>query len=222
MAISDPFFSQGDIMRRLKALEDKLNQNSRSLEGSAIGNGGLTIYRGGSIVVLDDDDNVVMRLGRLTSGDYGLEAVDGSGNTISMSTLGFGLKTDTQSTGIFANNGANFGDYAGGSGPTVSGVVIGNTGRAIIRLSANLLAPGGEVGMMGCEISGPTNRGATGNTALQFGSLGIAGTSVLGGTCTFEFVASGLLPGSYTFQAKYQDSSGDVAFTDRTITVQPL
>ncbi len=57
MGIGEAAFSPGDLMRRVKALEDKLREATaaRRLENAAIGAGGITITDSGAIEIFDAD-----------------------------------------------------------------------------------------------------------------------------------------------------------------------
>lgn len=59
----EPHTSRGDLMRRLRAAENRIDQleTARRLEAAAIGAGGLTV-KGGAIVILDDDGEERARL----------------------------------------------------------------------------------------------------------------------------------------------------------------
>jgi hypothetical protein len=72
MAIGDAAFSQGDIMRRIKALEDKQREQGagRRLENATIGDGGLRIKGDGGItlqngggVTVEDGGGVLIEAG---------------------------------------------------------------------------------------------------------------------------------------------------------------
>lgn len=164
-----------------------------------------------------------IRAGELAGGGYGLEAVDAAGKLVKLSTLAFGPKAHymagdalvTSTSFVNATPGAN-------AGPTVSGVVIGDTGRCIVTLGSSMIV-NDEAGYMGVDISGPTNVVPFLGFALIYDNRFHidADSSAIGASKTF--IVDGLAAGSYTFQARYATASGNqVNFYDRHLIVQPF
>lgn len=102
-------------------------------------------------------------------------------------------------------------------GPTVSGVEVTDSGKALVFVSANLSAVAGEGANMSFEVSGATSiaAGATGTL-----SLATAGGSTSAAGSVTKIVPLTLNPGTHSFQAKYRSGSGGLAtFNQRNLTV---
>lgn len=100
-------------------------------------------------------------------------------------------------------------------GPTVSGVEISDAGKALVLVSGNLTAAGGDGANMSFTVSGATTI-AAGSTGTL--SLVTAGGSIAGSVT--KAVPLTLNPGTHTFQAKYRSGGGGIAaFNQRVLTV---
>jgi hypothetical protein len=91
---------------------------------------------------VDDPSGIPqIRAGELVSGGYGLEAVDETGALVSLSTLAFGTEAITSTGGTYTAN-TEVGDYWQPD-PTGFGVTarIGTSRRAIILLGSEILHP---------------------------------------------------------------------------------
>lgn len=107
------------------------------------------------------------------------------------------------------------------AGPTLTGVLIGPSGRCLVHITAILTALStGDGGAMGYQISGATSAlpGDGARTLNFFGppNGGIGATRVV--------LHEGLNPGLHTFTAKYYygGGTGSARFSNRNLTVVAL
>lgn len=180
---------------------------------------------------------VKVEIGELSNGDYGLAAYDpDSGGLVDLATLAFGLQADTVATAVTHTTGS-FTDLSGSFGPEVT-AIIGNTGRCLVTLSAQIdvrakpnLGLSTGSGYMGFVLSGATSLSAnfarsvyTSVSYDQFGSEVVPQLDVKTGASRV-ILLEGLNPGVHTFTTKYINF-GDVTpgptFSNRTIIVQPF
>ena len=105
------------------------------------------------------------------------------------------------------------------AGPAVT-VVVGASGKVridIVALMRNTTA--GRDALMGVAVSGATTRAAQTTEAARFRSDSVGQHA----TAAFNFVLTGLTPGSNTFTVKYRaDTAGTAGFENRQLIVTPL
>ncbi len=236
------------ILTRIAALEAEVKTlRKRAPLGSAQISRGDLVIQGGSLVIQDTSGNPLIvvgtapdsrvgilvndntgdpqvRIGQLASGGYGLEAVDASGDLVQLSTLAFGLASSfLQIFPAEATSSTSFTDLAT-VGPSVT-VEIGNSGRALVILSALITTSASRGGVMGFAVSGATAIAPDQNHSLAFNAQDTNPTSNVGGNYqgSAVFEVTNLNPGSNTFTCKYMTMfSGGVAFGPyRAIAVLP-
>lgn len=151
------------------------------------------------MAVYDATGNTQVRAGELVSGGYGLEAVDETGSLVSLSTLAFGTESAFSSVTITANTEVgDFWQYFGAD--FYVDVTIGSSKRAIVLLGSEMNHaqdnPAGTYdwrwGGMGIEII----RLDTGAETLAPGNGGVVGT-ILGGNT--GVVSIPYIPGQVNF-----------------------
>jgi hypothetical protein len=118
---------------------------------------------------------------------------------------------------------AAFGDLTGSTvGPTVSDVIIGNSGKAFVIVGATISSGGAAYsgGLMGYDITGATTRAANVTDSLEDG-MSAESFSFSNSRGVLE---TGLNPGAHTFTAKYASAAGGTAITfeNRNIIVFAL
>lgn len=119
--------------------------------------------------------------------------------------------------------------YGDGShpGPSVSGVDVTESGRALVLVSCLIDAgpiTNGQVGaFMSYEVSGATSRAPSPLTAVGVSTavLGAGISHRSGGRFAAADLVTGLNPGTHTFTAKYasQAENETVRFSNRSLTV---
>lgn len=103
------------------------------------------------------------------------------------------------------------------AGPVVN-ATIGPSGRAVVIVSARMLANGCGA-YMSFDISGATTQAASTSAMLSLESV----TAQSNGSVSRALLVEGLTPGVNTFTAKYQSDSGPtVWFSLRNLTVMSL
>jgi hypothetical protein len=230
MALSDPFFSPGDVLRRMQAIESQQRVSSRSLSGTTIKSGGILLKDDGTIRVEDQTGAIVLTVGKLPSGDYGLSATNAAGQSVELSTVAFGEVSDFIATSQTLNLSANtWGDLAT-VGPRVTNVEVGNSGRVRVQWGAGL-SPGAsnsgglpsQLARMGIEVSGPTTIAPSTSRAAQIGYTAGGTASIAGNmSASFTTLFSGLTPGLYTFTCKYMTANANNgSAANRFLIVQP-
>lgn len=168
---------------------------------------------------------VQLRVGELESSvGYGMEAVDDNGKLVTLANLAFGVKAAFNSTGITIpdNNGSWVSNPVG---PNVQDVLIGDSGRCIVFLSARInctVSTGiASSGYMGVQISGATSVAPDFYKAVGF-ETGTDGITING---AFIDLVDGLNPGLHDFSARYATfSSGGTDSSDfigQSIVVLP-
>lgn len=171
---------------------------------------------------------VMAEMGELSDGDYGIALVNEAGELVKLQDFIFGPRKNEKSSAGDTSS-TSYTNLSDGAGPTLSGVTIGELGRAIVTLTAYMEAPNGGMALMGLEI-----RNTATNAVVQapddIDSLSIGGGSVGSATravgrASVEVFVEGLPKGAYTFTAKYrvQPPSGSPSafFVNRVIKVQP-
>ena len=101
-------------------------------------------------------------------------------------------------------------------GPTVTGVPIGVSGRAVVSVGAVVGLLTGGVAFMSFSISGATTAAADDTRAY------IVADNLITIGASKQVTVSGLTPGLHTFTAKYRAVNETIAWFDRTITVTAL
>lgn len=211
-----------------------ITQGTLTLQGGALvmtdGAGNVLVRMGvlnGSlhgIEISDDTGNPQIRLGELASGGYGLEQVGVDGTQVPLANLSYGVKAVSLSSGSFISIADTAGAFVNGSGgPTLSGVIVGPSGRMLITVGA-LISPDANVeASIGAALSGATTVAATGLHAASYFSVG---TTVSAGSVVASWLQTGLNPGSHTLTAKYLvhdiSGSGNGDFDNRFIIAQPF
>lgn len=200
--------------------------NARTLEHATIGRDGLDIVEDGAVRLYDADGNQVIRIGLLTSGDYGIEAIKPDGTSVQLSTLAFEEQSQFDESSGARSELATWGDLSGVAvGPVVPDVRIGTTRRARVTLSATMLvAAGTDVGaaaFMGCEVSG-----ATVVAPVEKQAVGLIISSGVGTSATLTvsktYRLTNLTPGLHTFTARYiQQVNLNGSFAHRELIIQP-
>ncbi|MEV7329568.1 hypothetical protein [Micromonospora sp. NPDC093244] len=177
--------------------------------------------------ICDESGNVKVLAGELTDGDYGLGLVDASGTLVKLEDFIFGPKKAEKSTPGTTTS-TSYTNLSDGAGPTLSGVTIGELGRAIVTLTAYMEAPNGGMALMGVLIEKSDGSFAIAPDDLDSLSVGggSTGTSTrVVGRSSVEIFVEGLYPGTYTFTAKYRvnppSGSPSALFANRVIKVQP-
>lgn len=170
-------------------------------------------------IEIDDDTGVPqIRLGELQSGGYGLEAIQG-GTAVPLANLAYGVRAVSLTSGSFlviAGTGGAFVNGAGG--PSVSGVVVGPSGRMLVTVGALISPDAATTASIGYALSGAGVVAATGLTAASYANI----TGTGGASVSATSLLSGLTPGTYTVTAKYLVAgSGNGDFDNRFIIAQP-
>jgi hypothetical protein len=225
VALSDPFFSPGDVMRRLSAIEAQQRVSTRSLSGTTIASGGILLKDDGTIRVVDPQGDVVLTIGKLPSGDYGLSATNSAGQSVDLSTIAFGEYSDFIPDQHTVNLSANTWGDLPTIGPRVQNVEVGNTGKVRVQWGATLVTGAGtnQLVRVGLDITGPTSVGPSTSRAAQAGHSS-SGTTTAGITASMSFISvfTGLTPGLYTFTCKYMTAvTNNGQVYNRFLIVQP-
>lgn len=188
---------------------------------------------------------VKAEMGELSDGDYGIAVVNDAGALTKLTDFVFGPQAaydQGEGTRTFATHAATYGDLVGASvGPSVD-VMIGETGRCLIIVGAEITWDDGTTGdfrysdtyggRMSVALSGANIRAASDawsyyfsqawafefNTAVRLEQRGAANGSRM------HFL-TGLNPGLTTFTAKYRcvynNQIQPARFKDRTLIVFP-
>lgn len=232
-----------DLLARLTQMEERLSRLERipRIGATAIDRGDLTILEG-SLVVIDDEGNPRVRVGKLDDGTYDLTAYSADGSqTVNLAAIAFGQKTDFVATQVNVNLTANhkttFVDLSGSPGPTCVDVLVGSSGRCKVTISAQMNYStqtfGNNVGgAMSFAVSGATTVAANDDNSIRSrlwnvvpGGGGVGVQQIF--KASYQVLLTGLTPGLHTFTAKYKDL-GSVAdtngcnFEDRRLWVEPL
>lgn len=242
---------EGDdwIVAKFKDLQRQIDavRTAPNIRNSTISPGGTLTIQEGALVVTDASGDIIarvglldgglhgvevsdnsgviqVRLGELAAGGYGLEQVGADGSTVPLDILAYGIKAVSLSSGTFISIADTSGAFVNGSGgPTLSGVIVGPSGRMLITVGA-LISPDANVeASIGAALSGATTVAATGLHAASYFSVG---TTVSAGSVSASWLQTGLNPGSHTLTAKYLvhdiSGSGSGDFDNRFIIAQPF
>lgn len=207
---------QDHIMRRLADLERQVRELTagRRMEAATI--------KGGSLRIIDNTGQLQVVVGLLPDGTYGLAAVDPAGRMVKMSALAFGPKAANVSADAFITS-TVFANSTSPIGPTVTDVVVGDTGRCLVTLTASMDVADDSL-LMAPEISGPTFVPASDANALRFANRAL--TQSIGPGISRVLLIEGLDPGTYTMTAKYRvvdnTAPAGVNIYDRVMIVQPF
>ncbi|KOX14993.1 hypothetical protein ADK66_03055 [Micromonospora sp. NRRL B-16802] len=169
-----------------------------------------------------------VEIGELSDGDYGIAVVNDAGKLVKLEDFIFGPQKAVQSTPGTTTS-TSYTNLDDGVGPALSGVTIGELGRAIVTLTAYMEAPDGGMAFMGVLIE--KTDGSFGIAPDDLDSLSIGGGSGIDnvrcvGRFSVEVFVEGLAPGAYNFIAKYRmqtvpSGSPSALFANRVIKVQP-
>ncbi|MGH8878567.1 MAG: hypothetical protein ACRD0P_14685 [Stackebrandtia sp.] len=201
--ISDPARSQGDVMRRLREMEKRVQrlEAMRRLEAASIGAGGLRVTNGGRITVEDAD-----------------------GIAVDLATLAFGIRAGRVLASEFTTQSV-FGDLDT-PGPSVE-VEIGPSRRAFAFISCSAGAGPGTSAAASVEVSGASSLDpeTLSYMAAFITSTGDAAQTIDASATSLVLLdaSDGLSEGMNTFTLKYANtgSAGTVAFKDRKLVVLP-
>jgi hypothetical protein len=160
----------------------------------------------------------VTRVGELQSGSEGIELINDLGQLIRVDTLAFGMKSANVAANIVVSTGPGFNPAA----PSVTGVVVGNSGRALVHLGAWITTSDSTNTAGGAMSFYGTGPGGASFAAAILQSIGASGQLNMGLGRSFE--VTGLTPGSWTFGCSYRSSLNTqiTNFTNRSIAVQPF
>jgi hypothetical protein len=189
-----------------------------------VGAGGNIGLREGSLDVYDNSGTKRVEAGLLSDGTYDLAAVHPlSGALVPISTLAFGM-TAARDNGPFNPTGG--GTIVPFDTPTVV-TTIGDSGRALVMISASLALDWFPREGMNIVVLGDSPSGTTIQVNAKFGSLAYADNSAvgqfIGGTfslqgSSIDFVED-LEPGVWTFYLAFQDIS--IGSQDGTMAGNP-
>lgn len=220
------------LYARIQTLEKRIEEISRKTLYSTVVSQGDVNIRGGSLNVYDTADNLVAVVGLLPNGGRGIAAVDPTGALVELSTLAFGMRSANALDEVILgteNVWTTFPD-----GPTISGVQIGSSGRALVMLSADILAaPTGSntevAAWLSFAIAGATTRSPQTTQALRCEyrrDVDTAGNPGVTISATRVVLVEGLNAGAHDFTAQYrmaEDTAADEAsFLGRNLTVMPF
>lgn len=166
----------------------------------ADGRHGLQVYT--------DTGTRVARMGELAAGGHGIEVIDeANGNLVKVSTLAFGVQGSVATGTVNHPGGAGWFDLGGPSATAT----IGNTGRAIVLVSAQIFPGGGIAGDVAFEVTGVS--GSSLDRAI------ITLNNFMRG-CAASIV-TGLSAGAKTFKMMYAASGTPCSYDNRVIIVIP-
>lgn len=228
MIPSDVAQSKGDIMREIAEIRREIREMraERGLESATIGQGGITILEG-AVRVVQSPSTERLVMGKLSDGDYGIEAVGVDGLRVKLASLSSYTKAQTINVQESTTSAAWVNLTT--PGPAVT-VTVGPSGRALMFLSAkggwSLVAADIYQGaFMSAELSGANVAAPdlqwSAFCETQHGSTTFATVSTtIGAVYTFE----GLAEGPTTFTAKYSvgNAGRSADFNRRTIVVIAL
>lgn len=183
--------------------------------------------------VFDADGNLKIIAGQLGDGSYGLAAVNDLGQLVDLAALAFGQRTAQVLTQEATFTTSDYVDLTT-VGPAVT-VLIGQSGRCKVTITAqiNYSALGSGVvvgGAMSFLAQGPQTVEPSDDNAIMsrlFNPTGAPGVQQKF-KASYQVLLEDLLPGTYTFTAKYKSlgtgsPSADAAnFEDRRIWVEPF
>jgi hypothetical protein len=165
-------------------------------------------------------------------GTFTIHLTDGSSHTTDDFTgpqgpkgdtgaTGFGLNLSHQTVtdGVYQIRVGAWGDLPGSYGPEVT-VNIGNSGRALVNLTAELIVPAGAAGFVSFSVTGASELSPDEPRAVSLVNYGHDFSLRI--RTTGSFVVTGLNPGLNTFTATYYSDVVRCFFQYRTIIVQPL
>jgi hypothetical protein len=220
-----------DIVDSVKEIEKRTSRMERNpqLISASIDSGGLTVLEG-AIDIIDADDDIRIKIGKLDDGNYDVTAYSEDGlTTVNLAALAFGQRAKYE-TGNSTNTGGTSSTYkdpdTGPDGPTVTGVLVGSSGRCKVTISAQMQCTtiagvGGKLAMS-FDVIGPTNISADNAMALVY-FWGASTTALIVFRASYVHYLEALIPGTYSFKAKYFDQSTlTTNFADRLILAEPL
>ncbi len=127
----------------------------------------------------------------------------------------------------------SFAPAADGSGPTITDFSVGNSGQALVFITARLGTPGGSMVVnafkgtwMSFQLSGPTSIGPAEGRSLEVAVdwLLSTGTAINGGglNATRMVPLTGLTPGTYSIDARYKVTSPSGGSNDAVAQLRSL
>jgi hypothetical protein len=191
-----------------------------------------------TVTTFDDNGKVAVKLGRVSStGRYGVEVYDSSGNTKArfgkLADGTFGVEVSTGGATLVHLERIAFGSgfdevsnqqktsstsatVLATTGPTVT-VTVGNSGRAVVSAGAYIQSDETNQTAFADLFVDGTGYRTIGQVANN------AGAGAIGANCFSQFEVSGLSSGPHTFTLKYgQSLAGATAeFAARSLLVQP-
>jgi hypothetical protein len=120
--------------------------------------------------------------------------------------------------GLYLFGDTSFAPASDGSGPTITNFAVGNSGQALVFISAQVNNPGGPIdtaafreAYFSFQLSGPTNIGPSVDRSLGVGADWSSSSAIAIGAesnATRMVPLIGLVPGIYTIDARYQINAG--------------
>jgi hypothetical protein len=227
-----------DLIEKIIELETRISKLERSpqIGDTAIDARSLTI-REGSLIVKDNNDVITVIAGKFDNGDYGLAAINDIGQLVQLNTLAFGQKAAfNTNNGTLIGPSSTYRDLGPvgdiNYGPEVTGVLIGDSGRCKVTVSAQMqstfVAQDGCKCAMSFAVSGATTQAAANDRALVIHNSLTPSTATIFWIVRASYVhyIDNLNPGLHTFTAKYVGGDIDgisvAEFSDRLILVEPF
>ncbi|MEU2986233.1 hypothetical protein ABZ647_17715 [Micromonospora aurantiaca] len=167
----------------------------------------------------------MVEVGKLDDGTYGFALVSPAGELVKLHDFIFGPQMAVKSSAGLTSS-TSYTNLDDGAGPTLTGVAIGELGRAIVTLTAYIEPEPGNQAFMGVEIRN-TDTNALVRSPVDLDSLSLGGGDAIQligpvGRSSVEIFVEGLPKGRYTFTAKYRALSGGThLFANRVVKVQP-
>lgn len=177
------------------------------------GRHGLQVYK--------DNGTRVVRIGELaSSSDEGIELINDIGQLVKLSDVIFGISSNTYDPLGNRPAGGGYGDCTGQVNQPITTATIGDTGRALVIISALIVTPSGSLMSMGLRVTGP---GGYSYVPSSWDSLGISAPGVAQLQASKMFIMEGLPTGVCTFTCRYSYSgaSGNGQAANRAIAVLP-
>lgn len=183
--------------------------------------------------ICDETGAVKVIVGEIADGQYGLAAHNpDTGELVDLATLAFGAKAASDGTSVTANSNT----YTAKGGPVVPGVKIGNSRRALVTLTSEIVWDPSDAdtnfrtGYYGFRIidesDGSVVQDAYDNFAFFWGCRNGSGGDVIFNQGSSVFLLRPInIPaaGTYTFEAMYKTSTTHpMTFSVRHLIVQPF
>lgn len=231
VANTDAAFSRGDVMREIRKLNERIDalETRRDLPHASYGTGGPRT-RGGRFLAEDLSGQKVFEV---TTEPPDIFMRPELISTVARQVIGESIySADADDQIDLTDTSFSFVSAPDGNGPSLTDVPISASGRAIVLISANILAaPTGDgssevSALIGYEVSGASSVAASSENAGQLSQVtGIDDTSDISITvsATRMSLLTGLNEGLHNFEAKYQvtefQTGDEGSFIFRNITV---